>query len=237
MSSRSVHTVHGRETTLSSARRELLAICHELHRKGWVANHDGNVSMRLAGDRFLLSPTAMSKRVLQETDLIVVDRAGRVLQGGRRPFSELKMHLAAYDARPDARAVVHAHPPAATGLAVAGVAVEPRIIAEAVVSIGDAVPLVPYSFPNGADLVAALRKAAADYDVVTLGNHGVLGWGDDLEQAFLRVELVEHLASIQLHAMRAGGARLVPEADVRRLLEKRAKAGLGPEGRRLRGGR
>ncbi len=235
MSSRSVHTLHGREATLGGAKRELLAICHALHSKGWVANHDGNVSLRLPGDRFLLSPTALSKRVLQETDLIVVDRGGRVLQGGRRPFSELKMHMAAYDARPDARAVVHAHPPAATGMAVAGIAVDPRIIAEAVVSLGDKVPLVDYHFPNSADLVAELGKLASSYDVVTMANHGALSWGDDLEQAFLRLELVEHLASIQLHAQRAGTVRTIPDVDVQRLMDKRAKAGLGPQGRRLRG--
>ena len=235
MSGRSVHTLHGREATLSGQKRELLAICHALHSKGWVANHDGNVSLRLPGGRFLISPTALSKRVLQETDLIVVDRAGRVLQGGRRPFSEFKMHLAAYEARSDVMAVVHAHPPAATGLAVAGQAVQPKMIAEAIVSIGDEVPLVPYYFPNSADLIAALRKAADRFDVVTMANHGVLGWGDDLEQAFLRVELVEHLASIQLRAQQADGPKLVPDTDVQRLLAKRAKAGLGPEGRRLKG--
>lgn len=228
--------MHGRETTLNGAKRELLAICRLLHDKGWVANHDGNVSTRLAGGKFLISPTALSKRVLQETDLIVVDHSGRVLQGGRRPFSEFKMHLAAYDARPDVRAVVHAHPPACTGMAIAGLEVLPTIIAEAVVSLGDKVPLVPYSFPNGAELIAALREAAANYDVVTMANHGVLGWGDDLEQAFLRVELVEHLANVQLHAQRAGSVRTIPAGDVQRLLEKRAKGGLGPQGRRLRGG-
>jgi L-fuculose-phosphate aldolase len=235
LSNRSVHVLHGQEATLGGAKRELLSICRLLHDKGWVANHDGNVSVRLPGGRFVISPTALSKRVLQETDLIVVDDSGRVLQGGRRPFSEFKMHLAAYNTRPDVNAVLHAHPPVCTGLAVAGVEVQPAIIAEAVVSLGNKVPLVPYHFPNSADLIAALAEAAAGHDVVTMANHGVLGWGDDLEQAFLRVELVEHLATIQLNAQRAGSVRTIPASDVTRLLEKRAKAGLGPDGRRLRG--
>ena len=235
MSSRSVHTLHGREQHLVVARRELVAISRELHAREWVANHDGNVSLRLGGGRFLITPTALSKRVIDEADLLIVDHTGRVLQGGRRPFSEFKLHVAVYEQRADVRAAVPAHPPSATGLAVAGVPVEPRMLAEAVVSLGDAVPLLPYRFPGSADQLADLRQAAQTYDAVTQGNHGVLAWGDDLEQAFLRAELVEHLRRVQLQALAAGGVRTVPDADVERLLDGRAKAGLGPEGRRRLG--
>jgi len=235
VSSRAVHTLHGREQNLGVLRRELLAITHELHARGWVANHDGNVSVRISGDRFLITPTALSKRVIDEADLLIVDRTGRVLRGGRRPFSEFKLHVAAYEARPDVRAVVHAHPPSATGAAVAGVEVRSTMIAEAVVSLGDKVPLLPYRFPGSADQLAEVREAAGSFDVLTMANHGVIGWGDDLEQAFLRVELVEHLARIQLQATAAGGPRHVPAVDVARLMAKRTAAGLGPEGRRKRG--
>lgn len=228
-----VHTLqrHG-EWTLAEARRQLLGIAGELHDRGWLANHDGNVTLRLPGHRLLATPTAVSKRVLTDSDLIVLDRDDRVVQGGRRAFSELKLHRAIYDARPDVNAVIHTHAPNATGLAVAGVAIEPRIIAEAVVSLGDCVPLLPYQFPNSAEQVATLRAAADLVDAVTIGNHGVFAWGDDLEQAFLRAELLEHLATIQLRAMQAGGWKCVPEADVARLLEARTKAGLGPAARK-----
>lgn len=227
-----VHTLtrHG-DWTLVEVRRQVLGIAHELHARGWVANHDGNVTARLPSHRLLATPTAVSKRVLTDSDLIVVDRDDRVIQGGRKAFSELKLHRAVYDARPDVQAVVHTHAPNATGLAVAGLAIDPRIIAEAVVSLGDCVPLLPYAFPNSAEQVAGLRAAAESFDAVTLGNHGVFAWGDDLEQAFLRAELVEHLATIQLRAMQAGGCKLLPAADVARLLEARTKAGLGPAAR------
>jgi len=230
-----IHQLHGREPSFPVLRRALLDIAHSLHSAGWVANHDGNVSARLPAGRFLITPTALSKRVLDETDPIVVDRSGRVLRGGRRPFSEFKMHVAVYDARPDAKAVVHAHPPCATALAVMGVEVEPRMMAEPIVSLGSRVPMVPYGFPNSADQIAALREIAAVHDVVTIEHHGVLAWGDDLEQAFLRLELVEHLAKIQLQAMQLGQLRTLPDADVSRLLDKRAAAGLGAQGRARRG--
>lgn len=230
-----IHQMHGRGASFSVLRRALLDISHSLHEAGWVANHDGNVSVRLEAGRFLITPTALSKRVLDETDPIVVDRTGRVLRGGRRPFSEFKMHMAVYDARPDAKAVVHAHPPCATALAVMGIEVEPRMMAEPIVSIGSRVPQVPYGFPNSADQVAALKEIAVVHDAVTIEHHGALAWGDDLEQAFLRLELVEHLARIQLQALKIGPVRTLPDADVARLLDKRAAAGLGVQGRARKG--
>ncbi len=228
------HTVHGLESSRAELKRQIIAIAHELHERGWVANHDGNVTVRLSADRLLCTPTALSKRVLHEADLIVVDGQNQVVQGGRKPFSELALHRAVYAARGDVRAVVHSHAPKATALAVAGIAIEPRMLAEAVVSLGAQVPLLPYAFPNGADQVAQVKAAAVDFDVVTLGNHGVLAWGDDVEQAFLRAELVEHLAGIQLLALQLGRVNTVPDADLERLLAARAKAGLGPIGRAKR---
>ena len=226
-----VHRLHLGEPTLAQARRQLLAIAQELHARGWVANHDGNVTLRLPGDHLLATPTALSKRVLTESDLIVLDAKDRVLHGGRKPFSEIKMHRAIYAARPDVRAIVHTHAPNATALAVAGVAVEPKMLAESVVSLGAEIPLLPYGFPQSAEQVAQLKQAALTYDALTLGNHGVLAWGDDLEQAFLRAELVEHLAAIQLRALQIGRVTTLPLADLTRLLDARKKAGLGPEAR------
>ena len=235
MSGQATHLLHGRDVSFPVLKRGLLEIAHSLHSAGWVANHDGNVSARLDAGRFLMTPTALSKRVLDERDPIVVDRSGRVLQGGRRPFSEFKMHLAVYDARSDVRAVVHAHPPCATALAVQGVEVEPKMMAEPIVSLGARVPMLPYRFPNSADQLEELRAAAVQFDVVTLGHHGALAWGDDLEQAFLRLELVEHLARIQIQALQLGPVQVLPTEDVTRLLDKRASAGLGPVGRARRG--
>ncbi|HAN31107.1 MAG TPA: class II aldolase family protein [Myxococcales bacterium] len=231
MSAKAIHQLHGRDVPLPVLKRALLEITHELHSAGWVANHDGNVSVRLEAGRFLITPTALSKRVIDEKDLIVVDRNGRVLQGGRRPFSEFKMHMAVYNTRADVRAVVHAHPPCSTALAIQGHEVEPKMMAEPIVSLGARVPLLPYRFPNSADYLAEVTEAAGRFDVVTLGNHGALSWGDDLEQAFLRMELVEHLAKIQLQSMQLGALKVLPDADVTRLLEKRTSAGLGVAGR------
>lgn len=214
-------------------RRELVHWIRKVDAKGWVANHDGNATVRLEAGRLLATPTAFSKGELREDDLLVLDAAGKVLHGKHRVFSEADLHLRALTLRPDAAAVLHAHPPVATAFAIAGLEVDPRIIAEAVVSLGSRVPLLPYALPGTNAAVDALDAALPWHDVVLLSNHGVLAIGANLEQAFLRMELVEHLARIQKTALQLGRVTTIPAEDVERLLARRAKAGLGPEARGL----
>lgn len=209
---------------------ELVDYARALHDRGWVANHDGNITLRASGGQFLITPTAVSKRLLDESMLVVVDAQGRKVSGRLRPFGELGLHLAVYAERPDVGAVIHAHPPHATGYAMAHRPLfSPPTSPEPVVSLGPEIPLVPYARP-GADAEAALRPFARAHHAALLANHGVISWGPDLETAFLRMELVEHIARCSLVADQLGGARPIPEADVDALLAKRAKAGLAPPG-------
>ena len=207
--------------------RQLAALCQALHARGWVANHDGNVSVRIGEGRLLASPTAVSKADVRPEMLVTVDGEGKVVAGSRRVFSEITLHLAAFRARPEATWVVHAHPPHATAWACAGESFwDAPFLAEAVVSLGESIPLVQYVAPGGSTggLEAALSRA----DAVLLGNHGVLTIGPDAETARLRMELIEHLARIALLAKPLGGVRPLPAEDVAKLLEARKKAGLEP---------
>jgi L-fuculose-phosphate aldolase len=210
-------------------RRDLVRYAHAVHAAGWVANHDGNLSVRLGGDRYLCTPTAVSKADVTAESLIVVDGQGRRVQGSRAPFSEMKLHLAAYRARPRVMAVIHAHPPTATGFAVSGVELGEPFMPEPVVSLGARVPTVPYAFPGSDDEQRGVQAALRHGDAMLLANHGVLAAGPDLETAYLRLELVEHLCKIALVARQLGGPRSIPGSDVGVLLDKRTKAGLGPQ--------
>lgn len=207
---------------------EIARIARALHTAGWVANHDGNVSVRLPDGRILCTPTAVSKRLIATSSILTLDATGEKIDGDGRPFSELNLHLATYDARPDVCVVLHAHPPTATGLGVAGTAIDPCIVAEAVVSIGDEIPLIPYAKP-GPDAAARVTEAIPGYNALVLANHGVVTVGTDLEQAFLRMELIEHLAKIQTAAMAVGEVKRIPQADIDAMLAKRKKAGLDPK--------
>jgi L-fuculose-phosphate aldolase len=208
-------------------RAQVAATARALHERGWVANHDGNVSARLGPDRFLVTPTATSKAAVDERNLLEVDGRGQRVAGSGRPFGELGLHLAVYAARPDIAALVHAHPPHATALACSGARLLERpFIAEAVVSLGASVPTLPFA-PPGAAAAEALGRSAAEHDAVLAANHGAFAWGADLEQAYLRLELVEHLARIATLAQAAGGVTYLPDAAIAPLLEARSRAGLG----------
>ncbi|HVV88348.1 MAG TPA: class II aldolase/adducin family protein, partial [Kofleriaceae bacterium] len=212
-----------------SLRARTAAISRELHARGWVANHDGNVTVR-DGARYLATPTATSKRLIGDRDLLELDAAGKVVGAGR-VFGELGLHLAVYARRPDVGAVVHAHPPHATAIACArgGLADHPiarPFIAEALVSLGPIIPRLAFA-PPGEPAVAALAPWCEEVDAVLLGGHGVLAWGADVEVAFLRLELVEHLARIALAAAPLGGVEPLPASCIPALLAARAKAGIG----------
>jgi L-fuculose-phosphate aldolase len=196
-----------------------------LHRAGWCANHDGNVTAR-DGNRYIATPTATSKRLVAEKDLIEVDGKGQVVGRGK-VFGEIGLHLVIYERRPDVGAVVHAHPPYATAISASRQnPIERPFIAEAMVSLGARIPKLPYAQP-GEDARRALAPWCELVDAVMLGNHGVIAWGKDCETALLRLELVEHLAKIAVAAAPLGGVEPLPESAIQPLLTARAKAGIG----------
>lgn len=206
-------------------RAQVAEVARHLHAAGWVANHDGNVTAR-DGSRFVATPTATSKRLIEARDLIEVDAKGQVVGSGR-VFGEIGLHLAVYERRPDVHAVVHAHPPYATAISASrGNPIERPFIAEALVSLGPRIPKLAYAQPGDAAR-AALAPWCELVDAVILGNHGVMAWGRDLEVALLRLELVEHLAKIAVAAAPLGGVEPLPAAAIQPLLAARAKAGIG----------
>lgn len=210
-------------------RAQVAEAARRMHRAGWVANHDGNVSARSGRDRYLITPTATSKAEVREDLLVVVDGRGELLEGARKPPGELDLHLAAYRARPDVEAVLHAHPPYATAFGAARVALEPICLPEAVVSLGR-VPLARFALPKTPAAAGAVSSCAAEADAMLLPGNGVLTLAPDVALAFLRMELVEHLARI-LHLARAlGGAVPLPEEEHALLLEQHERA--FPRGKR-----
>ena len=213
---------------LPKDRSELVAAARRLHQAGWVANHDGNISLRLTGKRLLITPTAYSKADVDDGSLIIVDLEGKVLEGRKKPFSELELHLAAFRARPEVEVVLHAHPPTATAFGLAGHELAPLAMPELVVSLGDRIPTLPRAMPKTPEAVKNVEAAAARYDAMLLAGNGALTLGADLSQALLRMELVEHYAKILAAARPLGGVEPLPAGDLAKLLEARKKAGLGP---------
>ena len=209
----------------SALRQSIVHYLQAMDSKGWVANHDGNVSVRLAGDRFLCTPTAMAKADIKAEDLIIISNDGKVVRGQKRLFSEWVLHRAVYQARPEVGAVFHSHAPYTTALGASGQPLPHPFLPEAVVSLGPEIPSVPLTMP-GEQAVDALNGVLARGQSCVIEGNGLLSWGVDLEQAFLRMELVEHLAKIANHAHVYGGVRRLDTRMVEVLTAKHVKANL-----------
>lgn len=207
-------------------RREVVRVCRQLYERGLIAGQDGNVSVRLPADRILVTPAGFRKADVTEEDLVILALDGARIGGGHEASSEVLMHLAAYRARPDVGAVVHAHPPVATGFAVAGESLPGDVLPELAVLVG-AVPLVPYGMPGTAALPAALAPFLPNHDAFLLANHGVTTLGRSLGEAHQRMESVEHCATILLTARRLGRVNALGAGDLRLLEEARRRRGGG----------
>lgn len=208
-------------------REQIIYYSHLLDQKGWVANHDGNITVRLGSSGLAATPTSRQKRDLLEEDVLETDQDGKKIAGHGGVFSEIAVHARIYKARSDIQAVVHAHCPAATSVGCANQEMLTTAIPEAVVSLGPGVPLVGLCLPNSPALWSELDPLLPHYNAVMIGGNGVFSWGKNLEQAFLRLELVEHLARILLGSIPLGGPRLLEPEQVAALLKKRADGGLG----------
>lgn len=200
------------------ARAALVSVSRRLHSAGWVANHDGNASALLSDGRMIATPTAVSKAEVSPESLVTLNAEGAVIAGTRKVFSEIALHRCAYRVREDVLAVLHAHPPYATAMAVAGVGLGAPFMAEPVVSLGREIPLIAHLLPGEDD--GALAEALAHADAVLLGNHGVLTVGPDLETCLLRMELVEHLAKIFTLSLPHGGPKALDPSLVETLQAK-----------------
>ena len=210
-------------------RQELCKVGRWMYRRGFVVACEGNLSVRLAEDRILLTPAGVCKGHLAPGDLLVTDLSGTVLCGASQPSSEMQMHLLYYRSRPDVRAVCHAHPPTATGFSAAGRALEEALLPEVIVSLGK-IPLAPYGTPGTWELCAGLEPLAPKYDAILLENHGVVTSGQDLTTAYHRMETVEQFARILLTAESLGGPHLLPRAEVQKLIAARSRYGVSCPG-------
>lgn len=206
--------------TEDELRREIVQIGQWIHRLGFVAAFDGNISARLDNHRILSTPTTMSKGAMQPDDLVICDYEGKKISGRRNVTSEIQMHLLIYRRRPDVHGVVHAHPPTSTGYAAAGLSLNKALISEVVLSLG-CIPLARYGTPGTPELTDALEPLVGSHDAILMANHGVVTHGPDLMTAYYRMETVEHFAKISLVTELLGRQVLLSGSEVDKLLTAR----------------
>ena len=190
------------------ARELICEVGRRLWQVGFAPSNAGNMTVRLSDDRLLCTPTLVSKGFMKPEEMVLMNLAGEALGPGRAS-SEVLMHLEVYRQRPDVGGVVHVHPPVATGFAAAGRGLPDDLLTEVLGTLGT-VPLVPLSVPGTAEVPDNLRPFLAGHDAFLLANHGALTVGQDLWEAFYRMEIVEHSAKVALAAEQLGGPCRIP---------------------------
>jgi L-fuculose-phosphate aldolase len=203
-------------------RQEMVGFCHWLSRLGYTPGTSGNLSVRLAPERILVTPTGISKGLVKTSDMVIVDLSGRLLNGTRNVTTEISMHLAVYKGRPDTTAVVHAHPATATAFACSGRALDEMLCQEAAMTLG-CVPLARYATTGTQEVAVSLRPYLEKHDAILLANHGVITYGCSLVEAFMRMETVEHIAQVTLLAHQLGTPHLLSTDQLIELRYAKAK--------------
>ena len=203
-------------------RLELTKFGRRLHRLGFMPGTSGNLSVRLDSEFILATPTGMSKSMLNRDDMVILDLQGRQVAGSRKVTSEIGMHLAVYNRRPDIRAVIHSHPPIATAFACAGRALDKPLCSEAIMTLG-AVPLAPYATTGTDEVAASLADLIPDHEAILMANHGAVTYGKTVLDAFMKMETVEHFAQISLVVEQLGTASLIDPKKVDDLMQAKMR--------------
>lgn len=211
--------------TDAQAKADILAVGKKIYQRGLVAANDGNLSVRVGESTLWVTPTAVSKGDMTEDMLVKMDLDGNVLMGTRKPSSEVKMHLRIYQENPHVRAVVHAHPPAATAFAAAGLPLDRPVLQEAVVQLGT-VPVAPFALPGSQGVADSVAPYCKEYRALLLEYHGAVTWGETMQQAHHRLECLEQVALVTLHLRTLGCDRVMPSELVKDLESLRPAWGI-----------
>ena len=214
--------------TLHQTKMDILEAGRRLYQNGYIVSSDGNVSARVEEDRIVATPTGLCKGTLGMEDLCVCDMDGNLVSGRLKPSSEVGMHLFLYRERPDIKAVVHAHPPTATGFSVAGIPLTDCVLPEVIITVGS-IPIAKYGTPGGPEISEPIRQYVKDYDAYLLENHGATTVGSDVMNAYFKMETMEHFAKILFVAKQLGGVNVLNNEQVGKLLQIRDRLGIkGP---------
>lgn len=203
-----------------SLRQEIVNTGKKMYHHQLIAASDGNISVRLDEERILATPSGLCKGEMSMEDLVIIDVQGNHLEGKRRVSSEILMHLEVYRQRREANAVVHAHPPNCIALMLAGKGLDRPILAENVILLGK-VPVAPYARPSTPQIPESIRQYVPQTDCILLDHHGSLTIGASLQQAYFKLETMEHAAKSYVAALQIGQVRELPQSEVAELTRMR----------------
>lgn len=219
----------------TAMRQEIVRVGQLMYDKGLVVGRDGNISARLSQDRILITPSGLCKGMMSEDQLIIIDMDGNRVDTptdanrALRPTSEITMHLEAYKRRAGIGGVVHAHPPYAITLSIAGISLKDCMLPEAIIFLG-LIQTTEYASPSSPENAAAIRNVIGDHDAIVLRRHGSLTVGNSPLDAFYKTETLEQISRITYMLRTLGAGEPMPAHQVEKLLALRRALGLAHPG-------
>ena len=208
-------------------KKQICEVGRRIYNRNMAAANDGNISVKLNDNEWLCTPTGVSKGFMSPDHICKVNANGDVIHstGKYRPSSEIKMHMRVYEKRPDVGSVVHAHPSYATSFAIAGIPLTAPIMPEAVIFLG-CVPIAEYGTPSTMEIPDNVEKYLPYYDAVLLESHGALTWGEDLLNAYHKMESLEFYAELLYRSKMLGGPKEFSPAQIQKLYDIRRQFGI-----------
>lgn len=200
--------------TIDEAKEQIVLYSKRLYATGMVSVFEGNISMRI-GDTYIITPTQTDKSILTPDMLVEFTENGEILNTGcgKRPSSEWKMHIHAYNVRNDVNAIIHCHSPYATSYAMAGREIEPKALTEAI-AVFRKIPLIPYGRPGTDDIASGFDAILPEYDAALLEAHGVIIVDKELSGAYAKAEAVEKIAKMEFITSLLGGEKALPHTEI-----------------------
>lgn len=206
--------------------KEIVRICKILHEKNFIAAADGNVSYKIADDRYLITPSGKHKGFMEPSDIVEIDGSGKVLSGGT-PSSEYKLHLAVYQNSKDAKCVVHAHPSCAVAWSIAMPKMEylpAKALPEVTLGVGN-IPIIPFHLPGSVELGESIKSFVGEYRCMVLARHGALSFGETIMEAYNGIERLEHAALTLKYAKEIEGITYLSDEEFSKVKELRKGRG------------
>lgn len=211
---------------LEAIKAQMCDIGRRLWEKDYVDGNGGNITVRVAANLVLCTPTLISKGFMKPCDMCLIDFDGRQIAGEKKRTSEALTHLGIMKRQPKARACVHAHPVHATAFAVASVIPPPCLIPEAEVFLGK-VGLAEYQTPGTIENGNAVGIVGVDHQVVLMQNHGVITWGDSVEDAEWKMENIDaYCRTVWIASQLGSGLHSFGTAKMKELIAIRQKLGM-----------
>jgi L-fuculose-phosphate aldolase len=208
---------------------EIVRIGKKLWERQYVDGNGGNISARISSRYVICTPTLCSKADLKVEELCVVDLENSQIAGNRPQTSEILLHLEIYKAVPQAKAVIHCHPPYATAHAIAGVVPQANLLPEEVIFIGP-VALTPYETPGTLKFAQTVLPVVKQHNTILLANHGVVCWADTVTHAEWCTEVIEtYCKTVMIASQLRSPLQEIPANKIADLLAIKARLGLPDE--------